>query len=101
MTKYPELFAAHTIEVETSMYNNNYYFLIVSASDSLQVNDTSLEDVTHEDAVATLKKTENKVVIVIARVGMMYTDTGTPPPQYQDAVKSSKCYTSIYSGTPI
>ena len=57
---------------------------------SLQVNDTSLEDVTHEDAVATLKKTQNKVVIVIARVGLMYAESGTPPPQYQEAVNTSK-----------
>ncbi|XP_078380802.1 disks large homolog 1-like isoform X2 [Oculina patagonica] len=55
----------------------------------VRVNDTSLEDVTHEDAVATLKKTENRVVIVVARVGMMFVDPETPPPQYQEAVKSS------------
>ena len=64
--------------------------LTCSLFTSLQVNDTSLEDVTHEDAVATLKKTQNKVVIVVARVGMMYTESGTPPPQYQEAVDSSK-----------
>ena len=57
-----------------------------------QVNDTSLEDVTHEDAVATLKKTQDRVVIVVARVGMIYADSGTPPPLYHEAVKSSKCY---------
>lgn len=56
----------------------------------MRVNDTLLEDVTHEDAVAALKKTRDRVVIVIARVGMSFTDSPTlPPPRYQDAVKSS------------
>ncbi|KAJ7392665.1 Disks large 3 [Desmophyllum pertusum] len=55
----------------------------------VRVNDTSLEDVTHEDAVATLKKTQDRVVIVVARVGMIYADSGTPPPLYHEAVKSS------------
>ncbi|XP_020614630.1 disks large homolog 1-like isoform X2 [Orbicella faveolata] len=55
----------------------------------VRVNDTSLEDVTHEDAVATLKKTQNKVVIVVARVGMMNAESVTPPPQYQEVVNSS------------
>ena len=63
----------------------------------MQVNDTSLEDVTHEDAVATLKKTQNKVVIVIARVGMIYAESATPPPQYQEAVNSSKWLTNLQS----
>ncbi|XP_068687248.1 disks large homolog 1-like isoform X1 [Montipora foliosa] len=56
----------------------------------VRVNDSSLEDVTHEDAVAVLKKTQNRVIIVIARVGLSYTDTPTiSPPRYQDAVQSS------------
>lgn len=55
----------------------------------VRVNETSLEDVTHEDAVATLKKTQDRVVIVVSRVGMMYTDSGTPPPVYHEAVKAS------------
>ena len=46
---------------------------------------------THEDAVATLKKTQDRVVIVVSRVGMMYTDSGTPPPVYHEAVKASEC----------
>ena len=59
---------------------------------SFQVNDTSLEDVTHEDAVAALKKTRERVVIVVSRVGMSFPDSppAAPPPRYQDAVKSSK-----------
>ena len=58
------------------------------------MNDTSLEDVTHEEAVATLKKTQDRVVIVIARVD--FTDSAAgPPPRYQDAVKSSKLYNTI------
>lgn len=56
----------------------------------VRVNDSSLEDVTHEDAVAVLKKTQNRVIIVVARVGLSYTDTPTiSPPRYQDAVQSS------------
>lgn len=57
----------------------------------VRVNDTSLEDVAHEDAVATLKKTQNKVVIVVSRVGMVHTtDSGTPPPVYHEAVNLSQ-----------
>ena len=59
--------------------------------DLLQVNESSLVDVTHEDAVAVLKRTKDRVVIVIARVGISYTDmAATPPPRYQDVLQSSK-----------
>ena len=61
----------------------------------LQVNETSLEDVTHEEAVATLKKTQDRVVIVIARGDFTDSAVGAPPPRYQDAVKSSKLYNTI------
>lgn len=71
--------------------------LTFSLFSSVQVNDTSLEDVTHEDAVATLKKTQNKVVIVVARVGMMNAESVTPPPQYQEVVNSSKWFTNVPS----
>ena len=68
------------------------------------MNDSSLEDVTHEDAVAVLKKTQNRVIIVVARVGLSYTDTPTiSPPRYQDAVQSSKSSSSCaanFSGLP-
>ena len=47
-----------------------------------------MEDVTHEEAVAALKKTQDRVVIVISRIGVSYTET--PPPRYQDVLKTSK-----------
>ena len=53
-----------------------------------QVNETSLEDVTHEEAVAALKKTQDRVVIVVSRIGVSYIET--PPPRYQDVLKTSK-----------
>lgn len=55
------------------------------------MNNSSLEDVTHEDAVTVLKKTQDRVVIVVARVGMSLTESpAVPPPCYKDAVQSSK-----------
>lgn len=53
----------------------------------IRVNETSLEDVTHEEAVAALKKTQDRVVIVISRIGVSYIET--PPPRYQDVLKTS------------
>ena len=47
-----------------------------------------MEDVTHEEAVAALKKTQDRVVIVISRIGVSYIET--PPPRYQDVLKTSK-----------
>ncbi|XP_029185251.2 LOW QUALITY PROTEIN: disks large homolog 1-like [Acropora millepora] len=56
----------------------------------IRVNNSSLEDVTHEDAVTVLKKTQDRVVIVVARVGMSLTESpAVPPPCYKDAVQSS------------
>lgn len=61
------------------------------------MNNSSLEDVTHEDAVAVLKKTQDRVVIVVARVGMSLTDSPTvSPPCYQDAVQSSELSLSLF-----
>ena len=54
------------------------------------MNGNSLEDVTHEHAVQVLKNTQDRVVIVITREGMTHTDSGTPPPVAQEALKTSK-----------
>ena len=36
MTKYPELSAAHGIEIETSMYNYSYYAVVLHVETKLQ-----------------------------------------------------------------
>ncbi|KAL9964322.1 hypothetical protein ACROYT_G027949 [Oculina patagonica] len=86
----------HHVPNDDSIYITEIYDGVAQQDGRLQVgdkiirvNDTSLEGVTLEDAFATIKKTENEVVIIVTRVGMMYADSGTPPLLYQEAVKSS------------
>ena len=48
----------------------------------LQVNDVNLESVTHEDAVAALKATQERVKLVIAKPTYINENSVPPPCKY-------------------